>query len=125
MKTEKTNVFAKLSLHSVGFLLCIVPPAVCTLMYFPLWKEVGYESCIAGGAALLLVLALIPLYKLIRKGLASYSSYLMWLLLFLLFLGLSRIADEMTVISFVGFVSNLLGAICFYFAKRCFGRGEK
>lgn len=125
MKTQKTNAFVKLGLHIVGFLLCIVPPAVCTLMYFPLWKEVGYESCIAGGAALLLALALIPLYKLIRKGLASYSSYLMWLLLFLLFLGLSRIADEMTVISFVGFVSNLLGAICFHLAKRKGGRGEE
>ena len=125
MKTQKTKVFVSIGLHIAGFLLCIVPPVVCTLMYFPLWKEVGYKSCIAGGAALLLALALIPLYKLIRKGLASYSSYLMWLLLFLLFLGLSRIADEMTVISFVGFVSNLVGAICFHFAKRAGRRGEE
>ena len=33
--------------------------------------------------------------------------------LFVLFFVLSKIADEMTVIAFVGFVSNLLGALLF------------
>ena len=125
MKRQRTNVFVSLGLHILGFALCIIPPAVCTLMYFPLWKEVGYESCIAGGAALLLALSVVPLYKLIRKWISGYSSYLMWLLLFLLFLGLSKIADEMTVISFVGFVGNLLGAVCFYLARKMGRRGEE
>ena len=89
-----------------------------TLNYFPIWREVGYESCIAGGVALLLALCAIPLYKLIAERLKSFSSYLMWLVLFLLFFGMSRIADQMTVICFVGFVSNLMGAICFYIAKK-------
>ena len=118
MKSQKTSVFVNLSLHILGFLLCIVPPAVCTLNYFPLWREVGYESCIAGGTALILALCIIPIYKLIRKGLDSFSSYMVWLLLFLLFFGMSRIAEQMTVISFVGFIGNLLGAVCFHFARR-------
>lgn len=117
-QARKTNIFVNLGLHILGFALCILPPAVCTLMYFPLWKSVGYEYCIAGGAALLLALCMIPLYKFIRKRLESYSSYLIWLLLFLLFFALSRIAEQMTVISFAGFIGNLLGAICFYFARR-------
>lgn len=118
MKQRKTNLFAYFSLHIIGFILCVAPPAICTLSYFPLWREVGYHSCIAGGVALILVLSIIPLYKLLRRTLISFSSYLMWLLLFLIFFGLSKIADQMTVISFVGFVGNLLGAICFFFAKR-------
>lgn len=118
MKSQKTSVFVNLGLHILGFLLCIVPPAVCTLNYFPLWREVGYESCIAGGTALILALCIIPIYKLIRKGLDSFSSYMVWLLLFLLFFGMSRIAEQMTVISFVGFIGNLLGAVCFHFARR-------
>ena len=118
MESRKTNIFVSLGLHIIGFLLCIVPPAVCTLMYFPLWRDLGYESCIAGGTALLLALCIIPLYKMIRRGLMTFSSYLMWLVLFLLFFTLSRIAEQMTVISLVGFIGNLLGAICFYFAKR-------
>lgn len=118
MESRKTNIFVSLGLHIIGFLLCVVPPAVCTLMYFPLWRDLGYESCIAGGTALLLALCIIPLYKMIRRGLMTFSSYLMWLVLFLLFFALSRIAEQMTVISLVGFIGNLLGAICFYFAKR-------
>ncbi len=117
-RARKTNVFVTLGLHILGFALCILPPAVCTLMYFPLWKSVGYEYCIAGGAALLLALCMIPLYKLIRKRLESYGSYLIWLALFLLFLALSRIAEQMTVISFAGFIGNLLGSVCFYVARR-------
>ena len=118
MKRSKTNVFVSFGLHILGFLLCILPPAICTLNYFPIWREVGYESCIAGGVALLLALCAIPLYKLIAERLKSFSSNLMWLVLFLLFFGMSRIADQMTVICFVGFVSNLMGAVCFYIAKK-------
>ena len=90
-------------------------------MYFPLWKTIGYEYCIAGGAALILVLCMIPLYKFLRKKFESYSSYLIWLVLFLLFFALSKIADQMTVISFAGFVGNTLGALCFHIAKRVRG----
>lgn len=123
-KPSKSNIFVSLGLHIVGFLLCILPPAICTLMYFPFWREVGYESCIAGGTALLLALCAIPLYKLIKRFFTSYSSYMIWLVLFLLFLALKEIADQMTVISLVGFVGNLLGAVCFYLAKRI-GRRDK
>lgn len=122
MESRKSNVFVSLGLHIIGFLLCVVPPALCTLNYFPLWREMGYESCIAGGVALLLALCAVPFYKLIRRWLESFSSYIMWLLLFLLFFVLSKIADQMTVISLVGFIGNLLGAVCFYLGKKAGGR---
>lgn len=119
MKNQQNNrSFVSFALHILGFLLCIVPPTICTLLYFPLWKASGYTTCIAGGTALILALCIIPLYKMIKRGLMSFSSYMMWLILFLLFLALSKIADQMTVISFVGFIGNLLGAVCFYFARR-------
>ncbi len=126
MKTlSRTNIFVSLGLHIAGFALCILPPAVCTLTYFPLWREMGYESCIAGGAALLLVLCAIPLYKLLRRAFSSYSSFFVWLILFLLFFSLSRIAEQMTVISLVGLIGNLLGAVCFHLARRISGRNKE
>lgn len=111
MKSTNKGKFANIILHIVGFLLCIVPATVCTMLYFPMWRESGVGSCIAGGGALVLVICAIPLYKLLRRVLSSPSAYMMWLIAFLLFFGLSKIASEMTVITFVGFVSNLLGAI--------------
>ena len=101
--------FSKFCLHILGVLLCVLPPSICALCYFPLWR---YESgkTVVGAVALLLALSAMPLFKLIRRRLDSAASYVMWLLLFLLFFSLSKIAYEMTVISFYGFVGNLLGA---------------
>lgn len=117
-KERKTNIFVNLGLHLFGFAFCILPPTICTLNYFPLWKSVGYEYCIAGGAALLLAICMIPLYKFLKQRFESYSSYMIWLILFLLFLALSKIAEQMTIISFAGLIGNLLGGVCFYFARR-------
>jgi hypothetical protein len=119
MKNSANNsIIAKFALHFVGLSLCVVPAAVCTLMYFPLWKEDGYASCIAGGTALLLAICALPIFKLISQKLTSVSSYMIWLMVFLLFFAMSKIAEQMTVISFVGFVSNLVGGIFIAAARR-------
>jgi len=104
-------------LHSVGMLFCTLPPAICTLSYFPLWSTDG-ERCIAGGVALLLVLSAFPLIKRLGRMISSGSSYMLWLLLFILFFSLSRIAKEITVISFVGLIGNVIGALFFISARR-------
>lgn len=118
IKLKNNAKFANIILHFLGFSLCIVPPLACTLSYFPLWKSVGYEHCLAGGSVLLVVLCFFPLLKFIGRAITSYSSYVAWLLCFVLFFALSRIAEQMTVISMVGFISNLLGALCFKIARR-------
>ena len=122
MKLLKSRVFAKYGLHILGFLLCILPPVICTASYFPIWKESG--QAVSGGVLLLLLIAAYPLYKFIKRSLASPAAYTVWLALFILFSLLSRIAEQMTVISFVGFIGNALGAVCFYFARRLGGEGE-
>ena len=72
----------------------------------------------SGGTALLLVVAAMPIYNILRAKLRSPSIWSIWLAAFSAFFFLSRIANEMTVICFVGFVSNLLGSIIFGLAKR-------
>lgn len=116
MSNRKTNKFAKFALQFLGFSLCIVPPLICTASYFPIWKE--STQALSGGALLLLLISSIPIYKLIKRKLSSPASYIIWLVLFVVFFTLSSIAEQMTVISFFGFVGNLLGAICFKIAKR-------
>lgn len=117
-KSRKSNIFVNSILHIAGLLLCVAPPAICTLCYFPLWIDRGSSTSIAGGAALLLVLCAVPLLKLLKKHFSSPSSYVFWLIAFVIFSLVSRVAYEMTVITFVGFISNLIGAIMFWIAKK-------
>ena len=101
--------YANIYLHILGYMLCVVPPLACTLTYFPLWGEGGFKLnalCVVA-----VILAIFPIIKLIRRLLRSDATYIFWFILFLAFWALSRIADEMTVISFVGFVSNAIGAV--------------
>ena len=113
----KSADYVNLTLHILGFSLCILPPTLCTLMYFPIWNYDGGARTLAGGCALLLVLCFQPLMKHLRKMFATAASYVMWLFIFVVFLLLSRIAEEMTVISFFGFVGNLFGAVVLKWAK--------
>ena len=122
MKLLKNRSFVKICLQTAGFLLCILPPVICTASYFPIWKEGG--QAVSGGVLLILLISAYPLYKFIKQSLASPAAYTVWLILFILFSLLSRIALQMRVISFVGFVGNALGAVCFRFAKKLGGDGE-
>ncbi len=103
----------------IGILLSVIPPAAATLLYFPLWRDEGALSVVSGFTVLLLTLAAVPLFRYIRERFKTPSAHVMWLILFLIFFALSKIADEMTVISFVGFVSNF--AASFFFRR---GRDE-
>ena len=102
----------------IGLAVSILPVLVTAFSFFPLWLKKGGAHVISGFAVILCILALSPLIKFIKEALKSPSSYMLWLMTFLLFLLLSRIADEMTVISFVGFISNLIGAFFFKAAKK-------
>ena len=120
--------FVNLILQIIGFSLCILPPTLCTLTYFPLWREAGDGKILSGGVLLLLLLSAYPVIRALKIRLKSPSLPIIWLAIFLGFFILSRIAREVTIIAFYGFVGNLLGAICFNIAKRCRGvsdfRGE-
>ena len=105
-------------IYLAGLVICILPVMICALSYFPLWASKSGAHVISGFAALLAILALSPLIKLVREALKSPASYVLWFGAFLLFFLLSRIGEEMTVISFVGFISNLVGAVFFKIADK-------
>ena len=105
-------------LNASAFAISILPAAICTCCYFPLWINKGPATIISGISLILILISAIPLFKLLKNHFASASAYMVWLVLFVLFFMLSRIANEMTVISFVGFITNVCGAILFRIAKR-------
>ncbi len=107
-----------LFLRALGLMLCCLPAVTCILLYFPLWKSRGAGAVLSGFTVLLLALAMLPFYRSVKRFFESSASYTLWLIAFVLFLCLSKIADEMTVISFAGLIGNLLGAACFKLAER-------
>lgn len=112
-----------LFLTLVGLAICTLPVITSILLYFPLWKERGAAATLSGFALLLMLFALTPMMKTVRRILRSPASYTMWFIAFVIFFALSKIASEMTVICFVGFVSNIIGALFFKAAKKR-GKGE-
>ena len=115
-RTENKSPIKRLVLRALGLGLCVIPVTVSILCYFPAWRAEGGEVLLSGTTLLLLCLATVPLYKLISEKLRSPAAYTLWLIAFILFFLLSNIADEMVVISFTGFIGNLLGAITFKLA---------
>jgi hypothetical protein len=91
----------------------ILPVTVAILSYFPVWRAMGGEYLLSGLTLCLILLALIPGFKALRALLRSPAAYMIWAMVFLLFFSLSKIGDQMTVIAFVGTLSNLIGAILF------------
>ena len=110
--------FVNSALHILGLLLCVIPPALATASYFPIWNMQSADVALAGGGVLILTVCAAPFWKMIVTALRSPASYLMWLIIFILFLFLSKIANEMVVISFFGLVGNLLGTLCFMIERK-------
>ena len=108
----------RMLLKATGLAFCVLPPISAILTYFPIWVAKGGETVISGFTLLLITAALIPLWRYIKRSLASPASYTLWLIAFIAFLALSNIAKDMTVISFVGFVGNLIGALFFKLADK-------
>lgn len=107
-----------------ALIISTVPAAVCTLSYFPLWKERGDGALLSGLAILLLFISFVPLYRTLRRIFRSPAAHTVWFVLFILFFTVSKIAHEMTVICFVGFISNLLGALLFKASGVRIGKDE-
>ena len=115
MKGDRLTL--RVALNALGLVFCILPPALAILFYFPVWVAKGGEYILSGLAALLMIVAFVPLFKLVKRLLASPSGYAIWLAIFLLFFLVSRISDEMIVISFIGLIGNIIGAVLFRIAR--------
>lgn len=112
------NGIKRTVLTVAGILLSVGVPTAVTLTYFPLWYSEGSEKLLSGGILLILLICAVPLFKLIKKLIATPSAPVMWLLIFILFGMISKIADEITVIAFWGFISNTAGSILFKLAAK-------
>ncbi len=121
MPMMKNDLLTRGVINALGLCVCILPPSLAVLSYFPLWISRDEKSAVSGIVLVLLAIAAIPLFKYIREWLRSPSAPTVWLILFLIFFVLSSIADEMVVICFIGFVSNIIGGLIIGLARRTGG----
>ena len=115
--TAHSNASARLLFNALGIFFSVIPVAVSIFSYFPLWIAREDASVLSGISLLLTLLALLPLARYLRSILRTASAPLMWLAVFIAFMLLSRIANEVAVISFVGFIGNLIGALFLKLAR--------
>ena len=115
----------RIILTLLGVALSTLPPMICALSYFPVWQSRGGAAVLSGFLLMLLLICFVPLFRTIKYLLSSPAAHTMWFISFILFFALSKIADEMTVISFVGFIGNLLGAFSFRMARLGEEKNEK
>lgn len=104
--------------YFLGTVFSIVPVSAAVLSYFPLWRNRGAQAVLSGFTLLLLVLSLVPLIRVVKSKLRSPAAHTLWFIVFVFFYAFSMIADELIVISFIGFISNLIAMVLFRLAKR-------
>ena len=115
---KQNNAIKRSVLRVIALTVCILPPAIATISYFPVWVVREDTSVLSGMALLVLTIVLIPLMKYIKEKMESPSAPVIWMISFLLFFLLSKIATEMTIISLIGFISNLIGTLIFKLADK-------
>lgn len=118
------NPTKRLLFNALGIMISVIPVTVSIFSYFPLWIARKDASVLSGISLLLICLAIVPLFKYLKQFLHSPSTPIMWFISFIIFLMLSKIADEMTVISFIGFTTNLIGMLFFKIARK-YGKEEE
>ncbi len=106
------------ALRAAALLFGTAPPTAAIFSYFPLWRERGSVALVSGFSLLLLLVAALPLLRTLREKFKSPSAPLVWLSIFAFFFIARQIANEVTVIAFVGFVGNCISAGLYALAKR-------
>lgn len=112
MKKQRNALLIKI----LGLCVCIIPPAIATIDLFPLFVESGEKQISAIGALLLIVCA-VPFWKQVKHFLSSPSAWKVWTVVVILSAVCRAVMDELFVISTIGLISGLVGAVIFAIEK--------
>ena len=124
-----TNTQKYRALYILGVILCVLPTVLCILCEFPLWVAKGNPT-VASGVTLsalslsLIVIASTPLLRIIRAKIKTPSMWMIMGIMFLIFYSLESVISSLVLISFAGFIGNVMGAIVFFYAKKYKAKDE-
>lgn len=98
-------------IYYVGLAVSIAAPLIAAATQFPAWTENVEPTQIGGMFVFCAILCMIPLFNHFKLALKSPSSALLWTIMFVATWALSKIIAQIVVVSFVGAISNIAGAI--------------
>jgi len=102
-----------------GWLLCVGVPVTVILFYFPLFIDRGSTQTVAASAVILLLIAVIPFFKHIKRLFKKTpASWVIWSVLLGLFLIINSIIHQLIIVCWWGAGSNILGGLVFKWGKR-------
>jgi hypothetical protein len=105
-------------LKAVAVLIDVLCPLTATLTQFPVWIERSSEATVSGMFVILAFLSCLPFINQIKAYFKSPAAWSVWLVIFLLFIVMESIMQEMIAVSFVGLVSNLIGAVVYKYGVK-------
>lgn len=108
-----------MALTILGAMLCIAPPAVATLTYFPLWVATSSSATVSGLSLVLILVSIIPLIRILKKVFETPSAPIVWAIICVFCFAFKTIIEQVLVISFVGVLSSLAGMAIFWARDRC------
>ena len=120
MKTPH-KIFA---LHVLGLIVCIAPPIITTLEYFPLWFQRS-ETAISAVSAMLVLLCCIPFMKQIKAYFKSPAVWVVWTVLLVFLVLLRNIIDEMIIVCMAGAPANIIGMFIYKIGKSIEDKDKK
>ena len=103
-----------MALTILGAVLCIAPPAVVTLTYFPLWVATSSSATVSGLSLVLILLSIIPLIRILKKLVETPSAPIIWAIVCIFCFAFKTIIEQVLVVSFIGTISSLAGMAIFW-----------
>ena len=126
MTNEKRRKIWYYVLFVLGLLSCIVPPLLATLEHFPIWiKESGTQVIVPATAVMLLIVSAYPLFKYLRKKIKTPAVWMVWVLLWFVLHSLRPVIDGMISVAGIGAVSNVIGALLMFTARKFFSKKQE
>lgn len=98
-------------IYYVGLAVSIAAPLIAAATQFPVWTENVEPTQIGGMFVFCAILCMIPLFNHFKLALKSPSSALLWSIMFIVTWALSKIIAQIVIVSLVGMISNIIGAI--------------
>lgn len=108
-----SNTLKRRLIKTTALTIDILPPFIATLTQFPVWVEKGADATLSGTFLVLAFLSCIPFIKQIKAFIKSPSVPILWFAVFVLLTALNNIIDQMIIVSFVGVLSNIIGAFIY------------